>query len=569
MTLFSIIEQINRKELFLPHIQRPFVWEEDQMVRLFDSLMQNFPIQTLLFWRTKERIKARLFMQQIEWDCELSKYYDDAASQEGREKTFVLDGQQRLQTLYGIFYGSIDAQDGKTPLYAYLDITKGTEPDNDGLHYKLEFKPVNPGLPYFQINELMGKYNQKNSEEIADVINEDLDIHPLFKDQTDEFNKLRRKTVRRNISQLTSLLREDKYFWMQTLDGVAESYQYKTIRDIFVRVNSGGTKLDAADLMFAVMKENWEPIEELVEQTVALLNETKLNFDKNFVLKCIVTTLTGDARVDVDKFSGEGSDQLLNSIETNWNDFEKTFQSLRDFVVNDLKLYGDKIIRSYNSLVPLFDYLYHNHGPDSLTIQRMRGYFFKSQLFNWYRAQTDVVINGLHKFTGHQCDNGFPLEEIVSYFSERKSITVLTSDHLRESRLRFIVLNILYVEKFGNNPFDVRYMGNEPQIDHIFPKSMLYRKFELPTSDVNHLGNYRFVGAYDNLRKRAEMPDVYFHRLKQSGIDISKHLLLSDYSDHPELLTFDRENYFKFRDQRVDAIFRVVSKVVNPEVKTV
>lgn len=70
MTLFSIIEQINRKELFLPHIQRPFVWEEDQMVRLFDSLMQNYPIQTLLFWRTKEKIKARGFMTQIEWDCE-------------------------------------------------------------------------------------------------------------------------------------------------------------------------------------------------------------------------------------------------------------------------------------------------------------------------------------------------------------------------------------------------------------------------------------------------------------------------------------------------------------------
>jgi uncharacterized protein with ParB-like and HNH nuclease domain len=51
-TLFSLLEELN-DSVFLPHIQRPFVWEEDQMLRLFDSLMRNYPIQTLLFWRTK------------------------------------------------------------------------------------------------------------------------------------------------------------------------------------------------------------------------------------------------------------------------------------------------------------------------------------------------------------------------------------------------------------------------------------------------------------------------------------------------------------------------------------
>ena len=50
-SLFRLIDEINHS-LFLPHIQRPFVWEEEQMLRLFDSLMRNYPIQTLLFWRS-------------------------------------------------------------------------------------------------------------------------------------------------------------------------------------------------------------------------------------------------------------------------------------------------------------------------------------------------------------------------------------------------------------------------------------------------------------------------------------------------------------------------------------
>jgi hypothetical protein len=564
MTLFSIIEQINRTELFLPHIQRPFIWDEDQMVRLFDSLMRNYPIQTLLFWRTKERIKARKFMKQLEWDCELSKNYDDQASQEGREKIFVLDGQQRIQTLYGIFYGCIDGPDGTTPFSGYLDITSGDEPDEDGLLYKLEFKPSDPGLPYYRISELLGLDNQKNAEEISDRLNDLIDTDIRYTAEAPEIRRERQKRVRRNISQLTSLLREEKYFWVQTLDGVAEKYLYRTIRDIFVRVNSGGTKLDAADLMFAVMKENWEPIEELVEQTVSLLNESKLHFDKNLVLKCIVTTMSGDAKVDVEKFSDTGSNSLLKSVETRWPQLENAFKALRDFTVNDLKLFGDRVIRSYNSFVPLFDYLCYNPSPDELSKQKMRGYFFKSQLFNWYRAQTDAVINGLHKLVGKSLPTGFPLGEIVAYFNERKATTVLTFDHLKEPRLRFIVLNIIYVERFGNNPFDVRYSGNEPQIDHIYPKSKLYSLLQLGIQEVNHLGNYRFVGANDNLRKRAEMPDSYFSRLKTSGIDISKHILIQEYADQPEKLKFDLDTYRSFRDTRLNEIFQIAERIVNP-----
>ena len=565
MTLFSIIEQINRRELFLPHIQRPFVWEEDQMIRLFDSLMRNYPIQTLLFWRTIERIKARKFMSQIEWDCELSDYYDEAVSQAGREKIFVLDGQQRLQTLYAVFDGCIDGPDGKTPYMAYLDITCGAELDEDGINYKLVFKPSHPGLPYFQINELMGIYNRRNAQELADEINDTLDVDDRYQGESSIARKERQRRVQRNISQLTSLLREDKYFWMQTLDGVAEEYKYRTIRDIFVRVNSGGTKLDAADLMFAVMKENWEPIEELVEQTVALLNEGNLHFDKNLVLKCIVTAISGDARVDVEKFADDGSDSLLKSIETTWPQLENTFKTLRDFVVNDLKLFGDKVIRSYNSFVPLFDFLYYNPGIDAVATKTMRGYFFKSQLFNWYRAQTDAVINGLHKLVGKKLTTGFPLDEIVNYFAERKATTTLIFDHLKEIRLRFILLNIIYVEKFGNNPYDVLSPGNEPQIDHIYPKSMLYSRLQLGIQEVNHLGNYRYVGKNDNSRKRAELPDSYFSRLKANGIDLSKHLLIQDYADHPESLQFDVDVYRHFRDTRLKAIYDIAVKVVNPE----
>ena len=56
------------------------------MQRLFDSLMRNYPIQTFLFWRTKDEIKARKFMEQIAWDAALSDFYEPNVSKEGVER---------------------------------------------------------------------------------------------------------------------------------------------------------------------------------------------------------------------------------------------------------------------------------------------------------------------------------------------------------------------------------------------------------------------------------------------------------------------------------------------------
>jgi hypothetical protein len=59
---------------------------------------------------------------------------------------------------------------------------------------------------------------------------------------------------------------------------------------------------------------------------------------------------------------------------------------------------------------------------------------------------------------------------------------VLPVEHLGDTRLRFIVLNLVYVERFGRSPFNVLYNGNEPHIDHIYPQSPLRTQLKLPTS---------------------------------------------------------------------------------------
>lgn len=570
-TLFRLLEEVN-KSLFLPHIQRPFVWEEDQMRRLFDSLMRNYPIQTLLFWRTKDEIKARKFMEQVAWDIDLSDLYEPNKSQEGIEKVFVLDGQQRLQTLFAIFAGAVTSPDNKRA-ESYFDITSGIAPDEQGLMFKLQFSTEALQLPWYRVSDAIGKDSQKNAEEVADLINEALDSSnaSLPPDRREDAvdAKAREKRVRRNMSQLVSLLREEKHFWIQELDGVANEFPYRRVLDIFVRVNSGGTKLDASDLMFAAMKEGWSEIEEVIEETTELLNGTNLKFDKTFPLKCLLVAHGRGAEASPEKFQGLEGEGLLKDMNEGWPRAEAAFQELRDFMKSNLKIYADKVVRSYNSFIPLFDFLYHNPQPNEASRALMRAYHYKAQLFGWYSQSTDTVINSLHAIVGKRIVGGFPLAEIKEHFSRRGNAVELQKHHLNETRLRFILLNLIYVDQMGSSPFDVKFKGNDPHVDHIYPKSMLRSKLSLLSADIDHLGNFRFVGATDNIRKRAELPASYFSRLKSSGVDVSKHLLLEGFAKDPSALVFDLETYKKFRDQRFDRMSEILVATVNPEVRRV
>lgn len=566
-TLFRLVEEINRS-LFLPHIQRPFVWEDEQMLRLFDSLMRNYPIQTLLFWRTRDEIKARKFMDQISWDVDLSDLYEPNVSKAGVEKVFVLDGQQRLQTLYAIFFGAITSPDNQRA-EAYFDSRSGVAPDEQGLMYRLKFSTLPLPLPWYRVADALGRDSQKNAEELADRINDALDTAeatmPADKQESAQDAKAREKRVRRSMSQLVSLLREEKHFWTQELDGVANEFPYKKVLDIFVRVNSGGTKLDSSDLMFAAMKEGWAEIEEVIEETTELLNGTNLQFDKSFPLKCLLVAHGRGAEASPEKFTGADGEKLLDEMNSGWDRAENAFRQLRDFMQHDLKVYADKVIRSYNSLIPLFDFLYHNPKPAEASRALMRAYHYKAQLFGWYSQSTDTVINALHSIVGRAFPAGFPLPEIKEYFGKRGVPTVLARAHLNETRLRFILLNLVYVDQMGSSPFDVKFKGNEPHVDHIYPQSALRTKLGLYSADVNHIGNFRFVGATDNIRKRAEMPVSYFARLKASGVDIGKHLLLDDMAKDPTKLQFDVATYRQFRDRRFERIWDITSATVNPE----
>lgn len=193
----------------------------------------------------------------------------------------------------------------------------------------------------------------------------------------------------------------------------------------------------------------------------------------------------------------------------------------------------------------------------------MRAYYYKAQICNWFGASGDTTINALHQIAGKQIMSGFPLDEVVDYFKRRSYPTELHDWHLTDNRLRSILLSIVYVDRWGTSPFNVRFKGNEPQVDHIYPQSMLRTRLGQLSAQINDIGNLRYVGATDNNRKRAELPADYFARLKSLHVDVAKHLLVDQFAKNPEHMAFDIATFTSFRESRREEIHRTLKRVVN------
>ena len=94
------MSDIEREVIALPDLQRPFVWEDTKVRDLLDSLFVGFPVGTLVFWHTSNDKDARAL----------------GAERPGlRATTLVIDGQQRLTSLYAVMRGvEIVGKDGET-----------------------------------------------------------------------------------------------------------------------------------------------------------------------------------------------------------------------------------------------------------------------------------------------------------------------------------------------------------------------------------------------------------------------------------------------------------------------
>ena len=513
----AVIEEINSRKIYLPAIQRKYVWDDDQITRLMDSIMLGYPIGIFLFWKVRKSIinKKEYSMYEFIKDFhERDVYKNPSAPQPfpigSDEETIwaVLDGQQRLTSLYIALQGSMSRKlpnkrwknDDAFPIKElYLDL-HSQRTDEEDISYEFKFltqeeaKKQKDDKLWYLVKDIL-KYSQ--DELVTDLI-----IPNGWASD---------KVAMKNISLLHTRLVGDEiinYFEVQT-DSI------DSVLDIFVRVNSGGTVLSKSDLLFSTIVSHWDKARDEIDKLLAEINKIGegYKFSNDFIMRTCLYVLDMSVTLKVETFKKES----VLKIKNNWENIRKAIKDTVD-LLNEFGFNSENII-SYVAVSPMVYYRFKGGNFDAESKSELRKYIVISQVRQVFGAATNSALTSIREALKAAPTDSFKMGNLLKVrFTGERTLRYTSEeidamfDTYEIGAYTFMLLSLLYP--------NLKYSQKGFHQDHMHPyagfEESKIANLKLPDGSViddvrkdewrrrrNTLANLQLLEGRENERKNA------------------------------------------------------------------
>lgn len=577
ITIKKAIENIRKRKYVLPSIQREFVWNTDQIEKLFDSLMREYPISTFLFWKVdKDNIKNFQFYEFLKHYHEKNAKHNTKVDLGNDEDVIaILDGQQRMTSLFialtGTYtkklpYYSWDNPNGFPKKKLYLNLL--SKADDIEMEYDFKFlteqeAKIEDGVFWFQCSKIL-EIEDPGAINIFLMENDLMNTSIYSKDQS-KFAINTLSKFYNNIYQKGTI----SYY-------LEEDEELDKVLQIFIRINSGGTKLSYSDLLLSIATAQWkekdarEVIHEFVDEINAIGDG--FAFNKDFVLKsCLVLADFNDIKFKVDNFTKEN----MKVIESNW---EKVSSCVRKAVELVSKYgYNRNNLLATTAIIPIAYFIYTNNFEDSILHSSSREndrrtikeWIARVLLKGTFGGTPDAIYPVMRTLMNEHKER-FPLQEIIGYYKGRRKSISFTEDDITNilemdygKARTYCALTLLYPSLNYNFKYHQ---------DHIHPKSFFNKRklVELGIEDedlkekftarFNKLSNLQLLQANQNIEKS----DIHFEEWMQktypSTLD-SQSFLMQNHIKSDQSLDF--EDFIDFYDKRKIALEKKLRTALN------
>ncbi len=528
----DLISEIEKGQIKIPKFQRDFVWSLDKTAKLLDSILKGYPIGTFILWETKERLN----------DIKNIGDFKLKPAPDGEKIEYVLDGQQRMTSLYAAYLGGKIQKVGEKKItdYSkiYIDLEKNIEDDEQIV---TEEKPK--GL-YISLHKILNSL--KYYDEIED--NFEREMRKKIGGYAQTFSTYDFSTI--------VLKRDD-------MDSAIE---------VFTRINTGGKTLKLFEIMSAKTYDEDQNFD-MAERFEILI--TGLNSKKE---KISETTLSS---VGYDTISSSVILNILGLIlSKNKECKRKTILQLDkqeiidiwDEVISALKESIDyfrsvyripvSAILPYDSLLVPFSYFfyYQKSGIKGNQVKFLEEFFWRMSLSFRYSSSTESKLSQDVKRIDKILAGERPNYDDIRVYLESPRDLIEESFRAGSSYSKAVLCLLSYFEPkdFRNNGkviLDNSWLkiANSKNYHHFFPKSYL-RKNNI--ANANSLVNITLVGADLNKNKiRAKAPSVYIQEFlnenEELGESLKSHLIngMDDFG----LLSDD---YLIFLEKRSNFMFK-------------
>ena len=410
--LVNLLEEVERGIIKVPEFQRDFVWNEQQMKELFDSILRGYPIGSLLLWKPVDKFKC---------ENEIGPY---EIEDESGEIKYVLDGFQRITTLFGVL----------------------TNPKKFGINED------DPKLKKFSINfDLVEEEFTSMKEYWKSIWN----LIPLYKViDTYEFlgflNELQsivsdKKTLQKLID---SAKRISKQFYDYEIPYVEiKGGDIKSSVEIFSRVNSKGTEI-SEDFMLSALTYKPNPnnpeMSFLLSDKISIfLNDMNVynfsNLKRDVVFNCIASA-TDKIYFDV-KFENlakrKDIDELTHITLIN-------LQKAIKFLYQRLYVVDYKLLPYHLQLIFITEFFRINKNPTNDELFRLENWFWKTSYSNYFTiyslSQQRKAFSVFKEFALGRHSDGIYIHDTIHNFSTNKFPDTISIGSVRAKALQLFML---------------------------------------------------------------------------------------------------------------------------------
>jgi hypothetical protein len=509
----------------IPQFQRDFVWRKQKSAKLLDSILKGYPIGAFILWRTKETLRA---VKEI-GGANLPQ------TPEGDFTQYVLDGQQRLTSLFASLKGLTVQRDGIPENFSemYVDLT--AEGDEDVVIVNTDNKD---SKTYLKISELL--YGGLTF----------LAAYPKNLHERIEEYKKRLETY----SFSTVLIKEAPI---------------EVATEIFTRLNVGGVPLSVFEIMVAKtfdLERNFD----LAEQYELLISRLK-NVDYETISDATVLQVVS---VLIRKECHKRDILRLNKkqfIET-WPAAIDAIERTVDYFRNYYRVPVSKLL-PYNGLIVPFAYYFYRakDKPTGTRRKYLQDFFWRTSLAGRYSSSLEAKLGQDIKRIDQILAGDLPEYD---YAVDTSARFVATNGEFRTGRsfIKSILCLLAFNEpkSFIDNSMvrisnDWLKQANSKNYHHFFPSAFLKKLAEqghvLPPS--NHIANITLVDDFLNKRKISDKaPSVYMKDFAGQNEEIEH--TMKAHLIHLKTDGVWTDDYDKFFEGRCQTISKQLKKRIMP-----
>jgi hypothetical protein len=531
----DLLSEIETGQVKIPQFQRKFVWNIKDSAKLLDSIIKGYPIGTFIYWRTNERLRSVRNLGNITLP----------EPKNGEFVNYVLDGQQRLTSLYAALKGvKIGEEDGKTTDYSQIYIDLSAKDDEDIVTTEIE------------------KFNPEQIIKLTDLMKGG---YSIFKNYPEEFHE-----------------KLDRY------KDVLSGYTFSVINlknaeidvatEVFTRLNVGGKSLSLFEIMVAKTyhifenksgDDNEEKIFDLSVKYEELSSDLSASHYDTIPSATILQVISILLEKDCTRKTILKLDKM--AFINIWDEAVDCIKSSIDF----FRSYGIVVgrILPYNALLVPFSYFYykHKHNPTGEMKKRMEDFFWRASLGFRYSSGVEgklvqditkidkIIANELPKYEWAVIINK-EFIEANGWFSTGKSFTKA-----------ILCLYAKQKPKSFDNNLDIIIdnswlkIATSKNYHHFFPKSwMAKNRKDIDYYYVNNIVNITIVDGFLNKNViKAKSPETYMKTFDKKNDELEETM-------KTHLIDINKDgiwenDYDTFYTNRLKRITNALNKLIIPQ----